>query len=152
MLNQISIMGRLVAAPEMRATSSGISVANFTVACERDFKTSDGTKQTDFVDIIAWANTADFVGKYLAKGRMAIIAGRLQTRNWTDQNGNKRKTVEVIAESVYFGDSKKNTDSEGAQEGRPGTLADLYPTMDAGPKHTADTFEDFASLDEELPF
>lgn len=106
MLNHISIMGRLTAAPELKRTASGKSVTNFTLAADRDFKGPNGEKQTDFFEIVAWGNTAEFVTKYFGKGRMAIVAGRLQSRDWTDSNGNKRKTWEIVADNVYFGDSK----------------------------------------------
>lgn len=105
MLNDITIMGRLVRDPELRKTGTGKSVASFTLACERDFA-SNGEKETDFIDIVAWNNTGDFVAKYFTKGRMAIVRGRLQIRNWEDKDGNKRKSAEIVADSVYFGDSK----------------------------------------------
>lgn len=106
-LNHISIMGRLTRDPELRRTNSGTACANFTLAVDRDFGKNDaGEKETDFIDCVAWRNTAEFVDKYFSKGRMAIVAGRLQIRSWTDKDGNKRRTAEVVAESVYFGDSK----------------------------------------------
>jgi single-strand DNA-binding protein len=110
MLNHITIMGRLTRDPELRRTGNGIAVASFTIACERDLKNSNGEKETDFIDITAWRNTAEFVEKYFAKGRTAVVSGRLQIRSWTDKDGNKRKTAEVVADNVYFGDSKQ-TDS-----------------------------------------
>lgn len=105
MLNNIILMGRLVRDPELRKTSTGKSVTSFTLAVERDFQ-SNGAKETDFIDIVAWNNTADVVAKYFTKGRMAVVRGRLQIRNWEDKEGAKRKAAEVIVESVYFGDSK----------------------------------------------
>lgn len=105
MLNNVTIMGRLTADPELRKTGGGTSVTTFTLACERDFKT-DGEKQADFFEVVAWKHTAEFVSKYFAKGRMAVVSGRLQTRSWTDKDGNKRKAVEIVADNVYFGDSK----------------------------------------------
>lgn len=107
MLNQIFIMGRLTRDPELRHTGSGTPVASFTVAVDRDFKTKDGEKETDFIDVVAWRNTAEFVSKHFRKGRMAIVAGRLQIRDWKDKDGNSRRNAEVIAENIYFGDSKK---------------------------------------------
>lgn len=107
MLNRVVIMGRLGRDPELRRTQSGVSVTSFSIACDRDFKSQSGEKETDWIDIVAWRNTAEFVSKYLTKGRMAIVDGRLQTREWTDKEGNKRTAVEVVAESVYFGDSQK---------------------------------------------
>lgn len=112
MLNKIVLMGRLTADPELRHTPSNVPVATFTVACERDFSNNNGVKEADFIDIVTWKNTADFVSKYFSKGRMAIISGRLQIRSWTDNNGNKRKTAEVIADNVYFGDSKATNNAE----------------------------------------
>lgn len=108
MLNQISIMGRLTNDPELRRTGSGVAVTSFTLAVDRDFKGSNGEKETDFIDVVAWKNTAEFVDKHFSKGRMAVVSGRLQIRNWTDKDGNKRRTAEVIADNVYFGDNKKD--------------------------------------------
>ena len=108
-MNHISIMGRLVRDPELRHTQSGTPVVSFTLSVDRDFKTQSGEKETDFIDVVAWRSTAEFVSKYFSKGRMAIVAGRLETRNWKDKEGNSRKAVEVVAESVYFGDSKKES-------------------------------------------
>ena len=104
MLNHITIMGRLTRDPELRKTGTGVSVASFTIAHDRDFG-----EETDFVDIVAWKNTADFVSKYFSKGRMAVVSGRLQIRSWTDKDGNKRKTAEIIADNIYFGDSKSES-------------------------------------------
>ena len=112
MLNQIVIMGRLTRDPELRRTGSGIAVTSFTLAVDRDFSGKDGgEKETDFIDCVAWRQTGEFVSKYFSKGRMAVVAGRLQIRGWTDKDGNKRRAAEVIADSVYFGDSKKESDS-----------------------------------------
>ena len=112
MLNQISLMGRLTRDPELRRTGSGIAVTSFTLAVDRDFSSKDGgEKETDFIDIVCWRSTAEFVGKYFTKGRMAVVSGRLQIRSWTDKDGNKRRTAEVLADNVYFGDSKKPEDS-----------------------------------------
>lgn len=107
MLNKVIVMGRLVRDPELRRTNSGTAVASFTIACDRDFKSDGGEREADFIECVAWRNTAEFVSKYFAKGRMAVVSGRLQTRNWTDKEGNKRKATEIVAESVYFGDSKR---------------------------------------------
>lgn len=111
MLNHITIMGRLTKDPEMRRTGSGVAVTSFTIACDRDFNGQDGQKETDFIEVTAWRNTAEFVSKYFNKGRMAVVSGRLQIRKWTDKNGNERKTAEVVADNVYFGDSKKEESS-----------------------------------------
>ena len=109
MLNHIDLMGRLTRDPELRRTGSGTPVASFTIAVDRDFSNKEsGEKETDFIDIVAWRSTAEFVSKYFTKGRMAVVSGRLQIRNWTDKEGNKRRNAEVVADNVYFGDSKKD--------------------------------------------
>lgn len=109
MLNCITIMGRLTRDPELRRTGSGIAVASFTVAVDRDFA-QDGKKETDFIDCVAWRQTGEFVSKYFRKGSMIVVKGRLQIRSWTDKDGNKRKTAEVVADNCYFGDSKQSTE------------------------------------------
>ena len=112
MLNHIVIMGRLTRDPELRRTGSGIAVASFSVAVERDFSGRDGgEKETDFIDCVAWRQTGEFVSKYFTKGRMIVVSGRLQIRSWTDKDGNKRRTAEVVADNCYFGDSKRDNDS-----------------------------------------
>ena len=112
MLNHIVIMGRLTRDPELRRTGSGLPVASFSVAVDRDFgKNENGEKETDFIDCVAWRNTAEFVSKYATKGRMVVVSGRLQIRSWTDKDGNKRRTAEVVADNCYFGDSKRDGDS-----------------------------------------
>ena len=108
MLNRIIVMGRMTRAPELRRTGSGTAVASFTVAVDRDFKSQSGEKETDFIDVVAWRNTAEFVSKYFSKGRMAVVEGRLQLRDWTDNNDNKRRSAEIVADNVYFGDSKRD--------------------------------------------
>lgn len=108
MLNHITIMGRLTKDPELRRTGSGIAVASFTVAVDRDYSDKDsGEKETDFIDCVAWRQTGEFVSKYFTKGRMIVVDGRLQIRGWTDKDGNKRRNAEIIANSLYFADSKK---------------------------------------------
>lgn len=107
MLNTITIMGRLTRDPELRRTGSGIAVASFTLAVDRDFAAEGQERETDFIDCVAWRQTGEFVSKYFTKGRMAVVSGRLQIRNWTDKDGNKRRNAEVVADNVYFGDSKK---------------------------------------------
>lgn len=111
MLNKCFLLGRMTKDPEIRRTNVGTAVTSFTLAVDRDFKTN-GEKETDFIDVVAWRNTAEFVSKYFSKGRMAIVEGRLQIRDWTDKNGNKRRTAEVVADNVYFGDSKKENKEE----------------------------------------
>lgn len=135
MLNHITIMGRLTKDPELRRTNSGTPVASFTIAVDRDYTPKDGEKETDFVDIVAWRHTAEFVSKFFAKGRMAVVSGRLQIRGWTDNDGNKRRSAEIIADNVYFGDSKKT---------------DSAATGDA--TNYTDGFENMVEDDEELPF
>lgn len=110
-LNHIVIMGRLTKDVELRRTGSGVAVASFTIACDRDFG-SNGEKETDFVDIVCWRNTAEFVSKYFSKGKMAVVSGRLQIRSWNDKDGNKRKTAEIVADNVYFGDSKNDSGNQ----------------------------------------
>ncbi len=108
MLNKIILMGRLTRAPELRKTGNGPAGPSFTLAVDRDFKSQSGEKATDFIDVVAWRSTAEFVFKYFSKGRMAVVEGRLQIRDWTDKDGNKRRSAEVIADNVYFGDSKRS--------------------------------------------
>ena len=117
MLNKIILMGRLTRDPELRRTQSGTAVASFTLAVDRDYKPQDGERETDFIDIVAWRGTGEFVSKYFTKGRMAVVEGRLQVRDWTDKDGNKRRSTEVVADNVYFGDSKRS---------ESGTPAELY--------------------------
>lgn len=105
MLNKIFLMGRLTHAPELRKTQAGVAVCSFSIAVDRDYK-REGEKETDFIDIVAWRSTADFVSKYFTKGRMVVVEGRLQIRDWVDKDNNKRRSAEVIADNVYFGDSK----------------------------------------------
>ena len=123
-LNIIVLQGRLVRDPEMRTTQSGVAVASFTLAVDRDFGGKDGgEKQTDFIDCTAWRHTAEFVSKYFSKGRMAVVSGRLQIDNYTDNDGNKRKSAKVIADNIYFGDSKK----DGATGGQSDETASFTP-------------------------
>ena len=117
MLNKICIMGRLTRDPELRRTQNGTAVAGFALAVDRDYKNADGTKETDFIEVVAWRSSAEFVSKYFAKGRMAIVEGRLQIRDWQDKDGNKRRSAEVVADNVYFGDSTKEGDSSGGSYG-----------------------------------
>ena len=109
MLNKIVIMGRMTKDPELRRTQSGTPVTSFTLAVDRDFKSQSGEKEADFIECVAWKGSAEFVSKYFSKGRMAVVEGRLQISSWTDKEGNKRKAAQVVAESVYFGDSKTNS-------------------------------------------
>lgn len=145
MLNKIFLMGRLTRDPELRNTQAGIPVASFSLAVERDFKDKQsGEKVTDFIDIVAWRQTAEFVSRYLTKGRMAVVEGRLQMRDWTDKDGKKRRNAEVLADHVYFGDSKR--------EDNPGTGYSGGEFAPAGPGVSvfAEDFQDESSG--ELPF
>ena len=109
MLNKIILMGRLTRDPELRHTQTGTAVASFSLAVDRDFKDkATGERSTDFIDVVAWRQTAEFVSRYFTKGRMAVVEGRLQIRDWTDKDGNKRRSAEVVADNVYFGDSKRD--------------------------------------------
>lgn len=155
MLNQINLMGRLVRDPEVRAVGNGTNAANFTLAVERDYA-KDGQKETDFIDCVAFRQTADFISKYFTKGRMMVVAGRLQIRSWTGKEGNKRKSFEVIVNSAYFGDSKR--DSAPAASAAPKTGYDYgYASQpEAEYNHPAMPPEDnYAILtddDSQLPF
>ena len=108
MLNKIILMGRLTRDPELRRTGSGTAVTSFAIAVDRDFKSQNGEKETDFIDVVAWRSTAEFVSKHFSKGRMAVVEGRLQIRDWTDKDGTKRRSAEVVADNVYFADSKRD--------------------------------------------
>lgn len=118
MLNRIIIMGRLGKDPELRHTQSGTPVASFSLAVDRDFKDKNtGERVTDWIDVVAWRQTGEFVSRYFTKGRMAVVEGRLQMRDWTDRDGNKRRSAEVVADNVYFGDSKRDGEGGGYQQG-----------------------------------
>lgn len=153
MLNKIVLMGRLVNDPELRNTPSGTAVANFRLAVDRDFKDKDtGEKETDFINIQAWRNTAEFVSKYFTKGRMAIVEGRLQMRNYTDKEGNKRIAAEVVAGSVYFGDSQQKVSA--GEEDEPAaekTPAQKKTTKKSKAKKKSDDVEEL-DVDGDLPF
>lgn len=139
MLNRIIVQGRLVADPELRRTGSGVAVTNFTVAVDRDFADKQsGEKETDFIDVVCWRSTAEFVDKYFSKGRMAVVSGRLQIRTYTDKDGNNRRAAEIVADNVYFGDSKQAASN-----------------ISAAPGYAAPAQNDFAMLDDSdsaLPF
>ena len=160
MLNHIVLMGRLTRDPELRYTQSQIPVASFTLAVDRDFGGRDGgEKQTDFIDIVAWRSTAEFVSKYFTKGSMAAVSGRLQIRDWTDREGGKRRSAEVVADNVYFGDSKR--DGDGAYSANAGSNPGNTYSAPAGGSFGSYTApasapaSDFAMLeddDAQLPF
>ena len=150
MLNKIILMGRLTRDPELRRTGSGTAVTSFSLAVDRDFKSQSGEKETDFIDIVAWRSTAEFVSKYFTKGRMAVVEGRLQIRDWTDRDGGKRRSAEVIADNVYFGDSKREGGSDYSPAPAYGTPA---PSRGyAAPAGGQSDFAEIGEEDGELPF
>ncbi len=150
MLNRIVLMGRLTRDPELRRTQSGTAVTSFSIACDRDFKSQSGEKETDFIDIVAWRGTAEFVSKYFAKGRMAIVEGRLQIRDWTDNNGGKRRSAEVVADNIYFGDSKR--DSAPGDYGAPPAYGAPVGRGAPAPMESRSDFAEIGEEDGELPF
>lgn len=159
MLNRIVIMGRLVRDPELRTTQTGISVTSFTLAVDRDFKNKDSSeKNTDFIDVVAWRQTAEFVCKYMTKGRMAVVEGRLQMRDWTDKEGNKRTSAEVVADNVYFGDSRRDGDGYSpSYSGGQGSYSAPAPRSDpfggyGAPPADGDQFAELSTDDGNLPF
>ena len=159
-LNHIVLQGRMVRDPELRRTGSGVAVTSFTLAVDRDYNPKDGAeKETDFIDCNAWRNTGEFVAKNFSKGRMAIVSGRLQIRTWTDKDGNKRRNAEVVADSVYFGDSKKSSEGNStytAPNSYPGSTSDFADTEALINKYQQQGMQsDFAMLedtDAQLPF
>ena len=175
MLNHIVLMGRLTRDPELRYTQSQLPVTSFTLACDRDYGGRDGgERQTDFIDIVAWRSTAEFVSKYFTKGAMAVVSGRLQLRDWTDREGNKRRSAEVVADNVYFGESKRSREENaggGYAGGNYGGGAPGYggpsggyrgesaPRSDGGNSFKsfdeaggASAFSELSDTDGELPF
>ena len=151
MLNKIFLMGRLTRDPELRRTQSGTAVTSFSLAVDRDFKSQNGEKETDFIDVVAWRNTAEFVSKYFAKGRMAIVEGRLQLRDYTDRDGNKRRAAEVIADNVYFGDAKRDSADNGGYAPAPAYGAPVGRGYSA-PAGGHSEFAEIGEEDGELPF
>ena len=158
MLNHITIMGRLTRDPELRRTGSGVAVTSFTLAVDRDYNPKDGgEKEVDFIDCNAWRNTGEFVAKHFTKGRMAVVSGRLQIRNWTDRDGNKRRSAEVVADSVYFGDSKKSGEETSSYQAPNSAQSYTGPFQNAMDLYNQATSaqSDFAMLeddDAQLPF
>ena len=164
MLNHIVLMGRLTRDPELRYTQSQTPVASFRLAVERDFGGRDGgERQTDFIDVSAWRSTAEFVSKYFTKGSMAVVSGRLQSREWTDRDNNKRTSFEVVADNVYFGESKRSREENGGyQAPRAGdgyqprsndayqSRGNSYQSFDSAP--SASAFSELSDTDGELPF
>ena len=170
MLNKIFIMGRLTRDPELRRTQTGTPVASFSLAVDRDFKDkSTGERATDFIDVVAWRQTAEFVSRYFTKGRMAVVEGRLQIRDWTDKEGGKRRSAEVIADQIYFGDSRRDGDGGGYSTGygqggynqggyaqggysQGGYSAPAAPSGYGAPPADGDQFAELSDDDGELPF
>ena len=150
MLNKIIIMGRLTRDPELRRTGSGTAVTSFSLAVDRDFKSQSGEKETDFIDVVAWRSTAEFVSKYFTKGRMAVVEGRLQIRDWTDKDGGKRRSAEIVADNVYFGDSKR--DGAGDFGGAPASYSAPMGGRNAAPMGGQSDFAEIGEEDGELPF
>ena len=134
-------MGRLTRDPELRRTGSGTSVTSFSLACDRDFKSQSGEKETDFIEVVAWKNTAEFASKYFSKGRMAVVEGRLQVRDWTDKDGGKRRSAEVVADNVYFADSKRSESNDNQKE-----------NFNALSGRLSDDFVPISEEDGEIPF
>ena len=141
MLNKIVLMGRLTKDPELRRTGSGTAVTSFSLACDRDFKSQSGDKETDFIEVVSWKNTAEFVSKYFGKGRMVVVDGRLQIRDWTDKAGNRRTTAEVVADNVYFADSKRSESNDNQKE-----------NFNALSGRLSDDFVPISEEDGEIPF
>ena len=150
MLNHITIMGRLTRDPEIRYTQSQTPVTSFTLAVDRDFGGRDGgEKQTDFIDCVAWRQTAEFVSKYFTKGSMAVVSGRLQIRDWTDRDGGKRRNAEVVVDNIYFGESKRREGGEMRSDSRP-AYQSSYESV--SPSMGASAFSELGDDDGELPF
>ena len=163
MLNKIFLMGRLARDPELRRTQSGTPVVSFRLAVDRDFKDkATGERSTDWIDVVAWGQTAEFVSRYFTKGRMAVVEGRLQMRDWTDKEGNKRTSAEVVADNVYFGDSKRDGDGGGyssgygqggyAPAGGGYGAAPSAPSGFGGSDRETDQFAELSDDDGDLPF
>ena len=160
MLNRIVLMGRLTRDPELRRTQSGTAVVSFSIACDRDYAAQGAERETDFIDIVAWRGTAEFVEKYFSKGRMIVVGGRLQIRNWQDKEGNKRRSAEVVADNVYFGDSKRDNADGGSFNQSQGyaqsfnQVPQQQPAYQA-PQNVSVAPSDFSMLsddDPDLPF
>ncbi len=156
MLNRIILMGRLTRDPELRHTGSGTAVASFSLAVERDFRDkTSGQKTTDFIDIVAWRQTGEFVSKYFTKGRMAVVEGRLQMRDWQDRDGNKRRSAEVVADNVYFADSRRDGEQSSGYAPASSGYAPAPSSYAPPANQSSAPVSDFAELsddDGELPF
>ena len=155
MLNKIILMGRLARDPELRRTGSGIAVTSFRLACDRDFKSQSGEKETDWIDVVAWRSTAEFVSKYFTKGSMAAVSGRLQIRDWTDREGGKRRSAEVVADNVYFGESKRRDGGDAPRPAAPSASAPAHRGSYGGYDNVPQGGSAFSELDDDdgdLPF
>ena len=153
MLNHITIMGRLTRDPELRTTQAGVSVVSFTVACDRDFGGRDGgERQTDFIDCVAWRSTGEFVSKYFHKGSMIVVSGRLQSRKWQDREGNNRTSWEINADNVYFGESRRDSDSNRDSYSTYSGSAHGYDSGKSSAPAPSNTFVELDDGDGELPF
>lgn len=151
MLNKAILMGRLTTDPEHKQTASGVSVVSFSIAVDRNFSNADGSRQTDFINIVAWRSTADFICKYFSKGRMIVVEGAIQTRNYEDKNGNKRTAFEVVADQVYFGDSKSSGTAQAANPFPTPSRTVSEPSVGTG--FSVGEFEDIGDDDDSgLPF
>ena len=142
MLNKVILMGRLARDPELRRTQAGTAVTSFALAVDRDFKNQAGEKECDFLDCVAWRSTGEFVHKYFTKGQLAVVEGRLQVRGWTDKDGNKRRSTEIVVDNMYFADSKRNLDS--------GVVSAAAPAPAGSDGHS--DFAEISEEDGELPF
>ena len=154
MLNRIILMGRLTHDPELRRTQSDTPVCSFSLAVDRDYK-RDGEKETDFIDIVAWRSTAEFVSKYFTKGSMAVVSGRLQIRDWTDREGGKRRSAEVVADNVYFGESKRRDGGDTSRPAAPSASAPAHRGSYGGYDNVPQGGSAFSELDDDdgdLPF
>ena len=155
MLNHIVLMGRLTRDPELRNTASNIAVATFRIAVDRDYgRGENGERQSDFIDVVAWRQTGEFVSKYFTKGSMAVVSGRLQIREYTDRDGNRRTAAEVVADNVYFGDSRRRDDGEAPRSGgysAPASSGNQESYGQTG-KNSRSSFEDLSDDDGDLPF
>ena len=154
MLNKAILMGRLTRDPELRHTQSNMAVCSFSLAIDRGRKDQNGERQTDFIDCVAWRSTAEFVSKYFAKGSMAVVSGRLQIRDWTDRDGGKRRSAEVVVDNMYFGESKRRdsgdsrSDSYSNSYSRPSSGYDAPRSVNSAPS----AFSELDDGDGELPF
>ena len=155
MLNRIVLMGRLTRDPELRKTQSDTPVCSFSLAVDRDYKKDGEKKETDFIDIVAWRATAEFVSKFFTKGRMAVVEGRLQIRDWTDKEGNKRRSAEVVADNVYFGESKRRDGGDPSRPAAPSASAPAHRGSYGGYDNVPQGGSAFSELDDDdgdLPF